>query len=135
METKNKVKIWHPTKSIILTKKIGKGSRIHAPVWIGKDVSIGKNVKIQALAFLPEGVRLEDNVFIGPGVVFTNDKHPPSDSWSETLVKEGVSIGANCTILPGIIIGRNAIIGAGSVVTKNIPAGETWFGNPASKKK
>lgn len=128
-------KIWHKEKSVILIEKIGKGSKIHAPVWIGQDVVIGQNVKIQAFAFLPDGVKLEDNVFIGPSVTFTNDKHPPSDNWSNTLVKKGASIGANCTILPGIIIGENAIIGAGSTVTKDVPSGETWFGNPASKRK
>jgi UDP-2-acetamido-3-amino-2,3-dideoxy-glucuronate N-acetyltransferase len=128
-------KIWHREKSVILTKKIGKGSRIHAPVWIGKDVVVGQNVKIQAFAFLPDGVKLEDNVFIGPGVIFTNDKYPPSDNWTETLVKEGASIGANCTILPGIRIGKKSLIGAGSVVLHDVPDGEVWVGNPARKIK
>lgn len=132
-----KYKIWQPRKSVILTKNIGKGARIHAPVWIGERVIIGQNVKIQAFAFLPEGVKLEANVFIGPGVVFTNDKYPPSgeDNWSGTLVCENASIGANATILPGIVIGQNSIIGAGSVVTKDVPAGQTWVGNPAHKIK
>lgn len=129
METK----IWHEEKSIILTKKIGKGSRIHAPVWIGDSVEIGKNVKIQAFAFLPEGVKLEDNVFIGPAVVFTNDKRPPSDKWLKTIVKKGASIGANATIVCGITIGKKSLIGAGSVVTHDVPDGEVWVGNPAHK--
>ena len=128
-------KIWHQQKSVILTKKIGKETIIHAPVWIGQDVVIGQRVKIQAFAFIPEGVRLEDDVFIGPGVVMTNDKYPPSQNWTETLVKKGAVIGAGATILPGITIGIKSVIGAGSVVTKDIPDGETWVGNPASKKK
>ena len=128
-------KIWHPEKSVILTKKIGNGTTIHAPVWIGANVQIGQNVKIQAFAFLPEGVRLEDDVFIGPAVVFTNDLYPPSgrSQWLNTIVKRGAAIGANATILPGIKIGKNVLIGAGSVVTKDVPDGETWVGNPAHK--
>lgn len=131
------VKIWHPTKSIILTKKIGKGTVIHAPVWIGEDVMIGRNVKIQAFVFVPSGVSIEDSVFIGPGVIMTNDKRPPSYGkyWAKTLIKKGARICAGAIILPGITIGKKAIIGAGSTVTKNVPAGETWVGNPAHKLK
>lgn len=113
--------------------KIGDGTVIHSHCWIGYQVEIGKNCKIQAFVFIPPGVKLEDNVFIGPGVVFTNDKHPPSGgkSWTKTLVKKRAVIGANATILPGIKIGEGAIVGAGSVVTKNVPDGVTVVGNPA----
>lgn len=138
MDTKSlwemKTKIYHREKSIILTKNIGTGCTIHAHVWIG-NVKIGKNCKIQAFSFIPEGVTLEDDVFIGPGVVFTNDKYPPSKDWKKTLVRQGVSIGANATILPGVTIGLQATIGAGAVVTKSIPNFETWVGNPAKKIK
>lgn len=126
-----KYKIWHPEKSVILTENIGEGAKIHAPVWIGKDVKIGCRVKIQAFAFIPEGVTIEDDVFIAPGVVFTNDKYPPSGKWSEILVKKGASIGANATIVTGVQIGEKSMVGAGSVVTKNIPANEIWLGSPA----
>jgi UDP-2-acetamido-3-amino-2,3-dideoxy-glucuronate N-acetyltransferase len=113
--------------------EIGKGTKIGSYCDIGG--KIGKNCLIQSFVFIPKGVTIEDNCFVGPHTCFTNDKRPPSDNWTETLVKEGASIGANCTILPNIIIGRNAIIGAGSVVTKNVPDGETWYGPCASKKK
>jgi len=135
MGIKNEVKIWHEEKSIILTKKIGKGTTIHAPVWIGENVEIGKNVKIQAFAFLPDGVKLEDDVFIGPGAVFTNDLYPPSgkNQWLKTIVKQGSVIGANATIICGVKIGKKSMLGAGSVLTKDLPDGETWVGNPARK--
>ena len=131
------IKIWHPKKSVILTKKIGEGTTIHAPVWIGRDVIIGRAVKIQAFVFIPDKVKISDNVFIGPCVCFTNDKHPPSgrENWQQTIIKKGASIGANATILCGITIGENALIGAGAVITKDVPANETWCGNPASKMK
>jgi acetyltransferase-like isoleucine patch superfamily enzyme len=126
--------IWHPDKSVILTEDIGEGTVIHALVWIGDTVKIGKNCKIQAFTFIPSGVTIEDNVFIGPHVCFTNDKHPKAQGeWEviQTLVKSGASIGANSTILSGITIGENSTIGAGSVVTKDVPEYETWAGNPA----
>ena len=94
---------------------------------------VGDYCKIQAFVFIPPGVIIGDRVFIGPGVVFTNDKHPNSGKeWTQanTIVEDDVSIGANATILP-VIIGKGAKIGAGSVVTKDVPAGETWVGNPA----
>ena len=98
---------------------------------MGDEVKIGKNVKIQAFTFIPNGVIIGDDVFIGPHVCFTNDKHPPSDLMEETTVGRGASIGANSTILCGVSIGRGAVIGAGSVVTKSVADGATVYGNPA----
>ena len=115
---------------------IGKGTKIAAFVEIGRGAKIGKNCKIQAFTFIPSGVILEDEVFIGPHVCFTNDKYPKAQGkWEEkkTIVHRAASIGANSTILPGIEIGEEATIGAGSVVVHNIPRGETWAGNPAKK--
>jgi len=125
--------IWHKELSTHLDYEIGGNCTIHSHTWIGDNVVIGSNVKIQAFAFIPDGVVLEDDVFIGPGCVFTNDKRPPSGNWTKTLVKKGASLGANSTILPGITIGENVVVGAGSVITKDIPDGETWFGNPGRK--
>jgi len=131
---KKRNKVWKPELSnISLTAKIGKNNILHSHIWIGDLVNIGDNCKIQAFAFIPGGVTIEDDVFIGPGCVFTNDKHPPSSEWSDTLVKKGAAIGANATIISGITIGENAVVGAGSVITKDIPDGETWFGNPGRK--
>jgi acetyltransferase-like isoleucine patch superfamily enzyme len=125
-------RFWHIEKSVLLDFKIGDDCTIHAPVWIGNNVLIGNRVKIQAFAFIPEGVTLEDDVFIGPHVTFLNDKLPPSTTWEPTFVRAGASIGGGSTILPGVTIGEYALIGAGSVVTKDVPAKEMWAGNPAS---
>ena len=84
------------------TPDIGEGTKIAAFVEIGRGVKIGKNCKIQAFSFIPPGVEIEDNVFIGPHVCFTNDKYPPSKNWEKTIIKSGARIGANSTILPGI---------------------------------
>lgn len=130
------VRIWHRELSNIIEGcKIGQLTKIHSHVWIGGKVKIGKNCFIEAFAFIPDGVTIEDDVFIGPHVCFTNDKQPPSfgKHWADTLVKKGASIGANATILPGVTIHEGAKVGAGSVVTKDVPAGETWAGNPAKK--
>ncbi len=83
--------------------------------------------------FIPEGIQIGDGVFIGPGTVFCNDKRPPSYGkyWGNVIVKDNASIGANSTILPGITIGSNSLIGAGSVVVESVPDGEIWLGNPA----
>ena len=128
------MKIYHPELSNISeSAEIGEGSRVHSHVWIGDNVRIGKRCKIQAFAFIPIGVDLEDDVFIGPHVCFTNDKFPPSNGkgWARTLVKRGAVIGAGAVILPGLTIGRNAVVGAGAVVTRSVADNTTVVGNPA----
>lgn len=115
--------------------KIGSGCNICANVLVENEVVIGNNVTVKSGVQIWDGVTLEDNVFIGPNATFTNDLFPRSKNheWklSKTVVKKGASIGANATIICGITIGEGAMIGAGSVVTKDVPAGEVWVGNPA----
>lgn len=118
--------------------KIGRRTKIAAFVEIGKDVVIGEDCKIEAFSFIPIGVEIGNNVFVGPHVCFTNDKHPPSlDKFVplKTIVEDGVSIGARAVILPGITLHKNCVIGAGSVVTKDVEEGVTVFGNPAGEYK
>lgn len=120
---------------ILAGAKIGANCNICANVLIENDVIIGDNVTIKSGVQLWDGVRIGDNVFIGPNVTFTNDLFPRSkvypDHFLQTIVKAGASIGANATILPGLTIGENAMIGAGSVVTKNVPDDAIVVGNPA----
>ena len=115
--------------------KIGSDCNICANVLIENEVTVGNNVTVKSGVQLWDGITLEDNVFVGPNVTFTNDLFPRSKNpdWklSKTLVKKGASIGANATIICGVTIGEGSMVGAGSVVTKNIPAGEVWVGNPA----
>lgn len=114
--------------------KIGRNSKIDAYVYIEEGVVIGDNCKIRPLVFIPTGVTIEDNVFIAPGVVFTNDKYPKvTGEWKlkPILIKKGVAIGAGAVILPGVTIGENAIVGAGSVVTEDVPDYAVVAGNPA----
>jgi UDP-2-acetamido-3-amino-2,3-dideoxy-glucuronate N-acetyltransferase len=126
-------KIWHEHLSNIGKCEIGADCVIHSNVWIGDGVKIGNGVKIQAFSFIPDGVTIEDNCFIGPRVTFTNDLYPPSGrkGWLQTLVKSNCSIGASSTILPGITLGEGCLIGAGSLVTKDIPNFATAYGVPA----
>jgi acetyltransferase-like isoleucine patch superfamily enzyme len=116
--------------------KIGSNCNINCHVFIENDVIIGDNVTVKSGVQLWDGIHLEDDVFIGPNVTFTNDLLPRSkrypESFARTLVRKGASIGANATILGGIIIGEFALVGAGAVVTKSIPAHTLWYGNPAA---
>lgn len=115
--------------------RIGDNCNICANVFIENDVFIGNNVTVKCGVQLWNGVAVEDDVFIGPNVSFTNDLFPRSKQYPQkfekTIIKKGASIGANSTILAGITIGENAMIGAGSVVTKDVPANTLWYGNPA----
>ena len=115
--------------------KIGEHCNICANVLIENEVTIGNNVTVKSGVQLWDGVTLEDDVCIGPNVTFTNDLFPRSKNpdWElrRTVVRKGASVGANATILAGITIGENAMVGAGSVVTKDVPADEVWVGNPA----
>jgi acetyltransferase-like isoleucine patch superfamily enzyme len=142
--------------AIVESDKIGEGSKVWAFVHILKDVFIGKNANICDHCFLENGVKIgdnvtvkcgvwlwdgvevEDNVFIGPSVAFTNDLFPRSKNVNydkkSTLLKEGCSIGANSTILAGVTIGKYAMVGAGSMVTKNVSDFELVYGNPILNK-
>lgn len=116
--------------------KIGRNCNICAHVFIENKVVVGDNVTIKNGVQLWDGVTIEDNVFIGPNATFTNELIPRSKAHSpekiqETIVKTGASIGANVTILPGVVIGEYAFIGAGSVITTNVPPYSVFFGNPA----
>lgn len=121
---------WHFC-NIYETAKIGGNTKIGSYVEIGEGVEVGKNCMIESYVFIPEGITVMDNVFIGPRVTFTNDKYPPSNKLEKTTVHKGVRIGANATILPGITIGEEAVIGAGAVVVHDVRQGETVVGNPA----
>ncbi|MGA7513134.1 MAG: acyltransferase [Candidatus Sulfotelmatobacter sp.] len=123
--------------------EIGDESKIGAFVEIQKNASVGKRCKISSHTFICEGVTIEDNVFIGHGVMFINDSYPRATAadgnlqteadWKveRTVVKKGSSIGSGATILSNVSIGENAIVGAGSVVTKDVPPGSIVVGNPA----
>ena len=125
-------KVWGNC-NIYPTAKIGKGCNIGGGCEIGNKVIIVDNVRIGAMTFIPEGVVIEDDVFVAPGVFFSNDKYPPSSQkeWGRILIKKGAALGMGAIILPGVTVGERAMIGAGSVVTKDVPDGAKYYGNPA----
>lgn len=120
---------------ILKNAQIGKNCNINCHVLIENEVLIGDNVTIKSGVQIWDGITIEDHVFIGPNVTFTNDHFPKSKNTAfqlrKTLIKKGASIGANATILGGITIGENSLVGAGSVVINDVPANEVWVGNPA----
>lgn len=127
--------VWHFCH-VMPGAQIGEGCKLGQNVYVDKNVFIGNGVKIQNNVSVYNGVRLEDDVFIGPSVVFTNVINPRSfierkQEFKPTLVHKGASIGANATIICGITIGRYAMIGAGAVVTRDVPDFALMVGNPA----
>ncbi len=127
--------------------QIGDDTKVGAFVEIQKNAAVGKNCKISSHSFICEGVIIEDNVFIGHGVTFINDSYPRAvtpdgqlqteKDWKveRTLVKKDASIGSGATVLSNLVIGENAIVGAGSVVTRDVPANAIVTGNPARVKR
>jgi UDP-2-acetamido-3-amino-2,3-dideoxy-glucuronate N-acetyltransferase len=127
-------RVWHYVN--LYGCQIGENCVIASYCEIERDVRIGNNCKVECRVFLPTGVEVEDGVFIGPSVTFTNDKYPrAAGEWkiARTHVKRGASIGANSTITCGITIGEGAMVGAGSVVTKDVAPYTLVVGNPARK--
>ena len=137
----DRTKVWafsHISSGAVVGRNCVIGEGVH----IGPNVVIGDNCKIQNHSLVYEGVVLEDNVFFGPNTVTTNDYTPQvggdwksGDRFRTTIFKKGSSVGANTTIVCGVVVGENSLIGAGSVVTKSVSAGSVVFGNPARLKK
>ncbi len=114
---------------------IGADCNLNAHTLVEGGALLGDRVTLKCGVYVWDGVTLEDDVFVGPNAVFTNDKSPHSRvhdrPYEKTLIAKGASIGAGAILLPGIVVGRGAMIGAGAVVTRDVPDGEIWVGNPA----
>lgn len=129
VQTNNIGKTTNVWQFVVILKDavIGENCNICANVFIENDVVIGNNVTVKCGVQLWDGLRVEDDVFIGPNATFCNDKFPHSGNHDfkrlNTVIKKGASIGANATILPGITIGENVMVGAGAIVTKDVPSG------------
>jgi len=153
MENKNPDGVFVHPNALLESTRVGPGTRVWAfahvlpgavigrdcnvcdHVFVENDVVVGDRVTMKCGIQLWDGLRVEDDVFLGPNVTFTNDRYPRSkqhlERYPETVVKRGASIGANATILPGVIIGAGAMVGAGAVVTRNVPPNAVVVGNPA----
>ena len=130
-----KSRIWH-FSHICAGAKIGQGCSLGQNVFVANKVIVGNNVKIQSMVFIPGMTLIEDDVFIGPNVIFLNDPHPMlcpkyKECRGGATIEKLVRVGANSTILPGVVIGENSVVGAGSVVTKDVPPNSVVLGNPA----
>jgi len=119
---------------------IGNGAQIGADVSIGclahvgRNVILGEGTRIQGGAYVADGTHVGEGVFIGPNATILNDRYPPSrdsEKWQYVTIEEGAVIGGGATILPGLRVGSHAVVAAGSILTKNLPSGEVWRGNPA----
>ena len=114
--------------------QIGSNVSIGCLAHVGRNVTLGDGTRIQGGAYVADLSNLGDNVFIGPNATILNDKYPPSgnpDLWEPVTLEDGVVIGGGATVLPGLIVHENAVLAAGSLLTKNLPSGEVWAGNPA----
>lgn len=129
--------VWQHTV-ILAGAVIGNNCNINAHCFIENAARIGNNVTVKCGVYIWDGITVEDDVFIGPNVTLTNDKHPRSkkypDDFPKTLIKKGASIGGGSVILPGLTIGEYAMVGAGSLVTKDVPPHTLVFGSPAEPK-
>lgn len=131
-------RIWHWVH-VCGGAQIGEGCSLGQNVFVGNDVTIGNNVKIQNNVSVYDAVHLEDDVFCGPSMVFTNVYNPRSaiirkDEYRKTLVRKGASLGANCTIVCGVTIGEYAFVGAGAVVNRDVPPYALMLGVPARQR-
>lgn len=130
-------RIWHFVH-VRKGAKVGKSCNIGKDVYVDSGAEVGDSVKIQNFVSVYRGVKVEDKAFLGPSATLTNDKHPRSfaESWEvvPTVIEEGASIGANATIVCGVRIGRYAMVGAGAVVTRDVPPHGLVYGNPARLK-
>lgn len=129
---KRGVTVWEPSK-VSYDAEIQPGVQVGAFSEVGPRVKIGQRARIGAMCFIPEGVIIGDDAWIGPRCTFTNDRFPPSprDQWEKTIIERGARLGAGVTVVCGVTIGEGALVGAGSVITHDIPPGETWAGCPA----
>ena len=127
-------RIWQFTV-VLAGARIGRNCNINAHCFVENDVVVGDNVTVKCGNYLWDGIRLEDDVFVGPNATFTNDKFPRSkvypDSFPVTTVRRGASIGAGAIVLPGITIGEGALVAAGALVTRDVPARALVVGSPA----
>jgi UDP-2-acetamido-3-amino-2,3-dideoxy-glucuronate N-acetyltransferase len=130
------VRIWHFCQ-VRPGAVVGAATQVGSFSYIGRGVKIGARCSIQSRVYIPQGVTIEDDVFLGPACTFTNDRNPVANnpSWEvqKTIVRRGAAIGANATILSPLEIGTNALVGAGSVVVRAVPANAVVVGNPAKK--
>ena len=130
IELQNSATAWTPC--MIAADSIGTGTNIGAMSHIGNKVKIGRDCRIQGSVYIADGCVIGNEVFIGPNATITNDRYPPSGGkWNPVVVHDKVVIGANATIVAGAVLNAECIIGAGSVVTSEIPTREVWAGNPA----
>jgi UDP-2-acetamido-3-amino-2,3-dideoxy-glucuronate N-acetyltransferase len=127
-------RVWQFTV-VLAGARIGDNCNINAHCFVENDVVIGNNVTVKCGVYLWDGMRIEDDAFIGPNVTFTNDKFPRSKQYPEqfpaTVIERGASIGGGATVLPGVTIGARALVGAGAVVTRDVPPYAVVAGNPA----
>ncbi len=127
------VKIWHLTY-IGDNTSIGDETTIGSLCHVDSGVRIGRNCRIQGMVYLPPGTVIGDDVFVGPGVVFTNDPYPASKRLKGVTVEDGAIVCAGATLLSGVTVGKRAVVGMGSVVTRDVPPGEVHYGSPATHR-